>query len=72
MRTSIDILLLAILKDDRPKVRDLLKADRGLANSRIDKPKFYKAEIFHWTYVGDTALHLAAAGYRVEIARTQL
>src|SRR5262249_49968986 len=28
--------------------------------------------IFHWMYAGDTALHLAAAGYRVEIARLLL
>src|SRR5439155_2835152 len=26
----------------------------------------------HWIYAGDTALHLAAAGYRVEIARLLL
>ena len=28
--------------------------------------------IFHWIYAGDTALHLAAAGYRVEIVRLLL
>jgi ankyrin repeat protein len=29
-------------------------------------------EIAHWIYVGDTALHVAAAGYRVEIAKMLL
>jgi hypothetical protein len=39
---------------------------------RIDEPKLYQSEIFHWTYEGDTALHLAAAGYRIEIVRLLL
>ena len=69
MQISMDALLTAILKDDRPRVKDVLKADRGLATRRIDKPRLYQSEIFHWIYEGDTALHLAAAGYRVEIAR---
>jgi hypothetical protein len=72
MRTPLDILLFAILKDDRPKVRDLLKADRDLASRPICEAKLYQSQIFHWVYVGDTALHLAAAGYRVEIARVLL
>lgn len=29
-------------------------------------------EITHWIYAGDTALHVAAAGYRVEIAKLLL
>ncbi len=65
-------MLSAILKDDRARVRDLLKADRDLAMRSIDEPKLYQSEIFHWMYVGDTALHLAAAGYRVEIIRLLL
>ena len=35
-------------------------------------PKLYRSGIFHWIYVGDTLLHLAAAGYRVEIVRLLL
>jgi Ankyrin repeats (many copies)/Ankyrin repeat len=68
----MNALLSAIVRDDRPKVKDLLKADRELAIRRIAEPKFYNSKIFHWTYVGDTALHLAAAGYRIEIARLLL
>ncbi len=30
------------------------------------------SEIAHWIYVGDTALHVAAAGHRVEIAKILL
>src|SRR6059036_74666 len=62
-------LLTAIVDDDRRALKALLKADRGLAARLIRKPRLYDSKIFHWIYVGDTALHLAAAGYRVEIVR---
>jgi ankyrin repeat protein len=63
----MDKLLRAILDDDRATVRELITADPSLVSSRISEPKLYDSKIFHWMYVGDTALHLAAAGYRVEI-----
>jgi hypothetical protein len=50
----------------------LLTGDRRLATRVVRKPRLYRSEIFHWLYTGDTALHLAAAGYRVEIARLLL
>jgi hypothetical protein len=65
-------LLAAIVENDVATVRRLLKADRGLATRLIRKAKLYQSKIFHWMYVGDTALHLAAAGYRVEIVRALL
>src|SRR5947199_9678903 len=65
-------VLTAIVDDDRKAVKALLEADGGLAARLIRKPKLYDSKIFHWIYVGDTALHLAAAGYRVEIARLLL
>ena len=65
-------LLAAIVDDDRGTVGDLLTADPGLASRLIPSPKLYDSGIFHWIYVGDTALHLAAAGYRVEIVRLLL
>jgi len=68
----MDKLLKAILDDDRPKVAALLKGDPALATRLFDKPKLYQSKIFHWIYVGDTALHLAAAGYRVEIVKLLL
>ena len=68
----MNALLQAILDDDRTRAKILLKSDRSLATRRIEKPKLYRSQIFHWIYAGDTALHLAAAGYRVEIARLLL
>src|SRR3989441_10196913 len=65
-------LLTAIVEDDRRAVKALLKADGGLAARLIRKPKLYDSKIFHWIYAGDTALHLAAAGYRIEIVRLLL
>src|SRR5881296_4422412 len=68
----MDAILTAILEDDRPRVRTLLKADPRLATCLIDAAQLYELKIFHWIYVGDTALHLAAAGYRVELIRLLL
>jgi Ankyrin repeats (many copies)/Ankyrin repeat len=68
----MDTLLAAILDDDRTRVRELLKADSGLATRLIEEARLYTSQIFHWIYVGDTALHLAAAGYRVEIVELLL
>ena len=65
-------LLEAILTDERAKVRELLKANTELVTSLIKEARFYDTQIFHWIYVGDTALHLAAAGYRVEIVKLLL
>jgi hypothetical protein len=63
----MDTLLAAIVDDDRAKVKALLSADADLVKRLVDEPRLYQAMIFHWIYAGDTALHLAAAGYRVEI-----
>jgi len=65
-------LFKAILDDDRPRIERLLKADARLATGLIDQAKLYDTQIFHWIYIGDTPLHLAAAGYRVEIVKRLL
>jgi len=65
-------LIKAIVDDDRAKVRQLLTTDPSLAKRLITRPRLYQSKIFHCIYVGDTALHLAAAGYRVEIVRSLL
>ncbi len=72
MSGTIESLLMAILKDDRPVARKLLKADRELGSHVVKESRLYETGIAHWLYAGDTALHLAAAGYRVEIARLLL
>lgn len=68
----MDALLQAILDDNCATVERLLAADSSLAAGRVSDAKLYNHKIFHWLYVGDTALHLAAAGYRVEIVRLLL
>lgn len=68
----MNTLFAAILDDDAAKVARLLKADRSLAVRQVESAKLYDSQIFHWLYVGDTALHLAAAGYRGEIAQILL
>src|SRR5213593_2408840 len=64
--------LRAICDDDRTMVRRLSRTDPTLAARHIDKAKLYKTGILHWIYVGDTPLHLASAGYRIEIVRLLL
>src|SRR5947209_14913602 len=68
----MDALLKAIVADDRLGVAKLLGADPKLATGLIDEARLYESPISHWIYVGDTALHLASAGYRVEIVRRLL
>src|SRR6267142_5608532 len=65
-------LLAAIIDDDRATVKELLTQDRSLAAALIKKPRLCQSKIFHWIYVGDTPLHLAAAGYRFEIIQLLL
>lgn len=65
-------LIAAIVDEDASAVRRLLQADAGLATRLVQTPKLYASGIFHWIYAGDTALHLAAAGYRVEIVQLLL
>src|SRR5262245_42826874 len=65
-------LIAAVVEDDASAAERLLQKDPGLATRLIQRPKLYDSGIFHWIYVGDTVLHLAAAGYRVEIVRILL
>ncbi len=62
----------AILEDDRVKVKALLDRDPALAAHGVAEEDGYEPGIVHWVYAGDTALHAAAAGYRVEIAKMLL
>ena len=61
----------AILSDDRTRVQELLKQNPTLATAGAPKARL-ESSITHWIYVGDTALHVAAAGHRVEIAKLLL
>jgi hypothetical protein len=65
-------MITAIVDDDLGAVKRLLQEDAGLVTRLIRTAKLYDSRIFHWIYVGDTLLHLAAAGYRVEMVRLLL
>src|SRR2546422_8840971 len=72
MPSPLPSLFAAIVDDDRAQVKELLKSDARLAEGGAGKAGRYESKIAHWVYAGDTALHVAAAGYRVEIARMLL
>jgi hypothetical protein len=71
MPNAFQSLLSAILDDDRAKVKVLLDNDPALAQQSAARERL-DSKIAHWIYSGDTALHVAAAGYRVEVAKTIL
>src|SRR5205823_5887375 len=71
MPNPFQSLFAAILDDDRAKVKELLDRDPELARRGV-AGEHLESSITHWIYSGDTALHVAAAGYRVEIARMLL
>jgi len=68
-------LLRAIAEGDARRAALLLDAEPRLAReslrggaSRAEAKAWYFNEIAHYVYAGDTALHVAAAGHRAEIA----
>ena len=67
MPDQFQSLIEAILCDDRERVKKLLNQDATLAKATAPDAKL-ESRIAHWIYADDTALHVAAAGYRVEIA----
>lgn len=69
MSNAFQSILAAILDDDRSKVKELLDNSSKLTKDAVVEGDRYESSIAHWIYSGDTALHIAAAGYRVEIAR---
>jgi hypothetical protein len=71
MPDQFQSLLQAILDDDRARVKELLKQNTALVAAGATKP-LLATQIAHWIYAGDTALHVAAAGYRVEIVKLLL
>jgi Ankyrin repeats (many copies) len=67
----------AIAARDSRRVAELLGSDAGLATSPIptaatreDPKTYFFDEIRHYVYAGDTALHVAAAAFQLEIARS--
>jgi ankyrin repeat protein len=66
---QFESLLACIVSNDCNKAAELLKGQLELSKTLLSKAQLYTAGILHWLYAKDTPLHLAAAGYRVEIAR---
>src|SRR5688572_30546936 len=71
MPDQFQSLVKAILDEDRPRAKELLKQNATLAAAGATKAR-YESGIAHWIYAGDSALHVAAAGYRVGIAKLLL
>jgi hypothetical protein len=76
MHSSLWPLLRAIASGDRARTLRLLKASPRLAvestpvgATRDASTRNYLKNIGHYIYAGDTALHIAAAAYRVDIAK---
>jgi hypothetical protein len=61
----------AMVTDDRESVRKLLREEPALAQELTKTPRL-ELRLPHWIYAKDSALHVAAAGYRVEIAKLLL
>ena len=66
----------AIVLGNTESVREILKVSPGLAKksavigaSRAAASNYFYTEIRHYFYAGDTALHMAGAGFRFEIAQ---
>jgi hypothetical protein len=66
----------AIARGNRAHVSGLLAAAPGLASARFEvgatrqaATEYYLAEVAHYVYSGDSALHFAAAAYEADLAR---
>lgn len=71
MSDAFQNLVQAILGNDRVRAKELLKQNPALVAARVAKAVL-STEVAHWIYAGDTALHIAAAGHRVELVKLLL
>lgn len=69
-------LIASIASGDTGQALELVAAHSDLARrsattgaSRADASRYFFPQIRHYLYAGDTALHIAAAGFRFEIAQ---
>lgn len=73
---SLMTFMRAVARGDRVRVSALLAAVPELASARFEvgatrqaATEFFLAEIGHYVYAGDTALHIAAAAYEAGVVR---
>jgi hypothetical protein len=71
MQNQISALFAAIINDERHRSGQMLKKNPALATDLTKTPRLER-QLPHWIYAKDSALHVAAAGYRVEIAKLLL
>src|SRR5262245_29979082 len=71
MPDQFQSLVTAIVGDDRERAKQLLAQDTALVRACATKPRL-ESSIAHWLYVGASALQVAAAGHRVEMAKLLL
>jgi ankyrin repeat protein len=67
----VEDLVQAVIANDLAEVAHQLELDVTQATSLFDTAKQYDA-LAHWLYVGDSILHLAAAGHQPQISRLLL
>ena len=71
MNTELADLFEAIAAGEDAAARRLLKGSPELAQAPVAKGgERFLAAVLHQSYAGDTALHVAAAGYRTSLVRT--
>jgi hypothetical protein len=70
------VLMESIASGDTAKVLELVSACTDLAQtsatngaSRTDASRYFFPQIRHYLYAGDTALHIAAAAFKLEVAQ---
>ena len=68
---AFEALLEAVVNDHCSVVKRLLKKEPALAKELAKSPRL-ETRLPHWIYAKDTALHAAAAGHRVDIAKLLL
>ena len=71
VKNQFESLLAAVIDDDRTSLKALLKKYPSLSTRTVERA-WLEVRLPHWVYAGDTVLHVAAAGYRTEIARMLL
>jgi hypothetical protein len=71
MKPKMKALFAAIIGDDVGKTKRLLKEEPGLTVALTNVASLER-RLPHWIYAKDTALHVAAAGHRVEIGKLLL
>ncbi len=73
---ALDLLMRAVIVGDAPTASRLIAASPAIVRGHVERgatrqeaTEHFHNEIGHYIYAGDTALHAAAAGYRVTLVQ---